>query len=222
MLKKLLDILTRRQTAFVILGYVTAGSCLLLRWTDLEFSHKLAYFLYLGLCLHQLEEYCFPGGFLWGLNTMLGTHDPMRWPGNRLSAGLCDIIATCVGLYLTLFRLDPFLLCCYAIIGLIELLVHTVMGFVLRSRLRSSGKSTIYVPGAATCWLIFAPLGIGSVYYLLSAQMLTVPEASRALLWSVLFLGAIVGLPTVLLQEKSSVYTYANLPGFYQKYLGKK
>lgn len=222
MLKKLLDILTRYQTAFVVLGYVIAGSFLLLHWTELEFTHKLAYFLYLGLCLHQLEEYCFPGGFLWGLNTMMGSNDPMRWPGDRLSAGLCDIIATCVGLYLTLFCLDSFMLCCYAIFGLVEVLVHTIMGFVLRHRLRSNGKSTIYVPGAATCWLVFAPLGIGSAYYLLSTHMLSVPEAGRAMLAVVLFLGAVVILPTLLLQDKNSVYTYANLPGFYQKYLREK
>lgn len=222
MIRRFLDFLTKRQTAFVVFGYAIAAYFLLLGWDGFTAMQKMGYVLYLGLCLHQLEEYCFPGGFLWGLNTVLGTHDAMRWPGDRLSAGLCDIIATSVGLYFIVFQPTPFIACCFAFLGLIEFLVHTMMGFILRARLKHKGKSTIYVPGTASCWLLFLPVSCVVLTIVIQDQILSISQIGIAAACVIAFLGATVILPVLFLQDKNSVYTYANLPGFYQKYLNKE
>ncbi len=218
-MKKFLDALTKRQVTAAVLAYVIAATALILHWQELVTEEKLGYGLFLTLCVHQLEEYVFPGGFVWGLNAMFGSPDPMRWPGDRLSAGLCDWIATGVGLYLTLFHMDAFMAVFFAVIGFAELLVHTVMGFTLRHRLKDKVKTTIYVPGTATCWLLFAPLSIAAMYLVVSGNLLPAAEIGKATLYSTLFLGLSVSIPVLLLQDKNSTYTYANLPGFYKKYL---
>ena len=219
-MKKILDIITRQQFTVVIISFIAVEIYTILNWNRLDMIYKLACLMFLGLCLHQLEEYCFPGGFLWGLNTTMGSDNQARWPGDRLSAGLCDVIATITGLYLTIFQLSPFIVGCYAVVALIEVIVHTFMGILMKKCFSKNEKSTIYVPGSATSWLIFAPLGIAAVYILISQGILTWAGFGLGALVTVIYLGLIVIVPVLLLQDKNSVYTYPESmqKGYYKKF----
>ena len=219
-MKKLLDVITKQQFVVVIVSFIAVGVFTIINWATLDFLYKLACFMFFGLCLHQLEEYCFPGGFLWGLNTTMGSNNQARWPGDRLSAGLCDVIATTTGCYLTIFQLNPFIVGCFATVALIEVIVHIFMGIMMKKHFAKDGKNTIYVPGSATSWLIFAPLGIASIYILISENSLTLMNLGWATMITIAFLAVTVIGPVLLLQDKNSIYTYPKSmqKGYYKKF----
>ena len=219
-MKKVLNIITRQQFVLVVIGFIAVSVYTIIHWNNTDTISKLGCFMFLGLCLHQCEEYCFPGGFLWGLNLTMRTHDPARYPGDRLSAGICDVIATITGCCLTLFYLTPLVVGCYSVFVLIEVIVHTIMGFKMKSYFSGKGKSTLYVPGCATSWLIFAPLGISSIWLLISKNYITWLNLFLSAGLTIAFLLMIVVVPVIALRDKKSDYPYPESmqKGYYKKF----
>ncbi|GAO99559.1 HXXEE domain-containing protein [Fructobacillus ficulneus] len=205
----------------VILLVVTA-CFMLLEWSSLTVDHQLAYVLFFGMCLHQLEEYRFPGGFVWGQNTVaLNSDMPDRYPGNRLSAVFVDVFAMFISAPFLYWHYTSSMAMIFAIFAMIEVVIHILFGTMALMKFKDQGKETIYFPGSFTSWVFFAPFGIVLIYKLVDNNLMT----GNAWWWTVGILVAyfIFGfaLPFLAFANRNTPYVYDQEPreGFYfQRY----
>ncbi|MDF7637432.1 HXXEE domain-containing protein [Leuconostocaceae bacterium ESL0958] len=186
------------------------------QWTALTNDHRLAYALFIAMCGHQLEEYRFPGGFVWGFNRFLFKSTmPNRYPGNRLGAVIVDLFAMFLAAPFLYWHYSTAMAMCFAIFALIEVLGHTLFGVLALRELAPLGKETIYFPGSMTAFLLFAPLALIEIHEL--SPMMT----ANAWWWTVGILVAYFifgfGLPTVASINKETPFRYDEAPeeGFY-------
>lgn len=168
--------LNRIHLAIATSAFVVAIYLLIVRSADLPLHGILAYLLFATLCLHQLEEYGWPGGFLWGLNSLQGSDLPDRFPGNRLAAFLVPVVTTLAGGYWIFCHLSPIASAAFASFAMIEVIAHTVFGIAMLRRFRDKGKTSIYFPGNATSWFLFAPLALAAFHILGSDGLMTASD----------------------------------------------
>lgn len=204
-----------------IIFFIVSSCALLIQWYSLSVDHRLAYALFISMCLHQLEEYRFPGGFVWGLNKfMLNSDQPDRYPGNRLSAVFVDISSMLLSapfLYWHYTHYTPAMAMRFAIFAIIEILGHLMFGIKAFKEYHPQGKETIYFPGSFTSWVFFAPLSFTLIYQLISTQLMT----ANQWWWTVGCLVAymVIGFawPSVGFTDRNTPYIYDEEPreGFY-------
>lgn len=203
-----------------IVLFIFSSCMLLIQWDSLSVDHRLAYALYIAMCIHQLEEYRFPGGFVWGLNKiMLRSDQPDRYLGNRLSAVFVDISSMILAGPFLYWHYTPAMAMCFAIFAVIEILGHLMFGIQTFKTYHPQGKETIYFPGNFTSWVFFAPLSITLIYQLVSSQLMTANEWW----WTVGCLVAymVIGFawPFAGFTDRNTPYVYDEEPreGFYFK-----
>lgn len=220
-MKKILNTFTRLHFIYVIVAFIAAGFMIIIQFEDMFTYEKLAYALFLGLCFHQIEEYFFPGGFIYGFNTLQGSNEPHRFPGNRVSAVIVDFIALFAGLVALIFKPTPSVAAFFAIFGLMEFFMHTVFGIVIYFRMKEKGKETIYFPGLGSAFMIFAPCGIAELYELLSNQLLNGTEWTICIISVLAFAGIFVMGCQKVFENKESTYGYCvgHYEGYFSKYL---
>lgn len=177
--------------------------------------------LFIGMCLHQLEEYRFPGGFIWGFNKIFMNSDmPDRYPSDRLSATLVDVVSMIVAAPFLYWHYSTILGAYLALFAILEVLGHLMFGILAFKKYHLQGKETIYFPGSFTSWIFFAPFSI----VLLFEQINNGLTSSHVWLWTaiilVIFMLVDVILPTTLLfSKRDTPYVYDEEPreGFYFK-----
>lgn len=203
-----------------IVLFITSACFLLIEWHSLSVDHRLAYALFLGMCLHQLEEYRFPGGFIWGFNKVFMNSDlPDRYPSTRLSAVLVDVISMVVAAPFLYWHYSTILGACFAIFALLEVVGHLLFGILAFKKYHKQGKETIYFPGSFTSWIFFAPFSI----VLLFEQITSGLTNGHFWLWTVIiliiFMAVDVVLPTLLFSKRDTPYIYDEEPreGLYFK-----
>ncbi|WP_439818849.1 HXXEE domain-containing protein [Weissella paramesenteroides] len=203
-----------------IILFIFSSCLLLIQWDSLSIDHRLAYGLYITMCLHQLEEYRFPGGFVWGFNKMLFNSDqPDRYPGNRLSAVFVDIFAMFLAGPFLYWHYTPAMAMCFALFAIIEVLGHFMFGILALRRYHTQGKETIYFPGSFTSWIFFAPLSIVLIHELVSTSLMVANQWWWAI--GCLIAYFIIGFawPTFGFINRDTPYIYDEEPreGFYFK-----
>lgn len=220
-MKKFLDKFTQLHVDIDIISFILVTTLLLIRWSSLPSYARLAYALMSVMCLHQLEEYRLPGGFLWGFNTIMGSKDPLRYPGNRLSASMVDIISFILTIPPLLLGCSPRLAAIFAIFAMIEAVLHTYFGIFMLSRFQQQGKNTIYFPGNATAWFLFTPLAIALFYELFRNHMLTMTGWLQAIGLILAFMICIMAVLTLTLKDTHSPYIYRTKPreGYFKKFI---
>lgn len=215
---------TRFGLAFVrthfptaVLMAAAAISLLLLEWDHMENWERVAYGVFIVLCIHQLEEYRFPGGFVWGLNMVLGSESRQNYPGNSLSATIVDVSATVVGGIWLFIWPTPSLAAVFVIFAAFEVVAHIYFGIVSYLRYRHVGKTTVYFPGNLTAFLGFAPLTIVGFAALLSPGLLTGAEWWLVGVYFIAYMAVGIALPMALTTRVDSPFVYPTLPaeGYY-------
>jgi len=126
----------------VLLDHVALGEYRALLWIS-----------FASLCLHQFEEYSFPGTFPGMVNTAMFASDrPDRYPLNMRSAMLIN-----VGLGWSVY-LAAALLGEHAVwLGIASILI-SLGNTVAHTFLFNIKGRTWYNAGLATCWLLFTPI----------------------------------------------------------------
>lgn len=203
-----------------IVLFIFSSVMLLIQWDSLSIDHRLAYALFIGMCLHQLEDYRFPGGFIWGFNKIFMNSDmPDRYPSNRLSATLVDVVSMIVAAPFLYWHYSTILGACFALFAILEVLGHLMFGILAFKKYHPQGKETIYFLGSFTSWIFFAPFSI----VLLFEQINNGLTSSHVWLWTaiilVIFMLVDVILPTLLFSKRDTPYVYDEKPreGFYFK-----
>lgn len=133
----------------------------------LSVPQKLLIANFIALCIHQFEEYRFPGGFPLAMN--LGVHKstaPDRYPLNAWSGFLTNIPST-YGVYLPalLFPEAAWLGLTTVLFGFSQFYIH---GININLKCGS-----IYNPGLASVIFGFIPIGLKYVLHMQSNGLLT-------------------------------------------------
>lgn len=208
---------------FDIILFVPSVLMLAYGWDNMSGADRCAYILFIGILLHQIEEYRLPGGFVWGFNTLQGSSDPARYPGNMLSSYIVNVAALVIGFCFLVFGLSPMVLYVFALFALMEAVGHTLMGGVLLAKLKDKGKETIYFPGNATSWFILLPVGIAALFELASGGLMSGADWWIGIGILVAYAFAFVLLPQMLLKKTDSPYPTETLPveGYFHRFNGR-
>lgn len=221
-MKKLFDKLTKTHLYWNVVVFAAVLALLIIRWDSLESYQHLAYALMLIMCLHQIEEYRLPGGFVYGFNQVFfRAKEPDHYPGNRLNASTVDILYYILTVPSLLFgSCSPRLSLFFALFGLVECAVHLLLGILAYQRYYVKGKDTIYFPGSATAWLGFLPVSCATIYALSQCGLLTGELWGKTILFLVAYFLLGFMLPTLTLMDKSSPYVYTITPheGYFYKF----
>lgn len=202
----------------VIVLSIFSSVMLLIQWDSLSIDHRLAYALFIGMCLHQLEEYRFPGGFIWGFNKIFMNSDiPDRYPSNRLSATLVDVVSMIVAAPFLYWHYSTILGACFALFAILEVIGHLMFGILAFKKYHLQGKETIYFPGSFTSWVFFAPLSFTLIYQLISTQLMTANQWWWTVGCLVTYMVIGFALPSVGFTDRNTPYIYDEEPreGFY-------
>jgi hypothetical protein len=213
--------LNRVHLSIATVAFVVAITLLIIRLPSLPPHSVLAYAMFATLCLHQLEEYGWPGGFLWGLNSLHGSDLPDRFPGNRLAAFLVPVITTLAGGYWLFCHASPIATATFAIFALLEVVAHTVFGAVMLSRFRSRGKTSLYFPGNATAWFLFAPFGVAAFQMLIAGGLMSGQDWGLAI--GIVFFAVLVPVlaATHLMANRNTRFWSRGMPveGYFGRFL---
>lgn len=219
-MKKFLNQLPHLHLYLSISLFILTATLLLVNFADLTVAERLSYLSFCILYLHMQEEYRLPGGFIYGLNLIMGSKRPLDEPGNGVSAGAVDIITLVVWAPLLYFRCTPIFMAFFALFALIESLMHTVFGIVAHHHLHAKGKDTIYFPGNATAWFLFCPAGLATIDTLISQHLLSGTDWAITGAIMVVFLIAIFGLEKLLAQVGHGViYRIRPVEGYFHQFL---
>ncbi len=186
------------------------------RWTPLDIVYILTVVV---LVLHVLEEWWLPGGFHYGYNMNMKSDMPDRYPMNRLSDMLTNLIPILAGCVILIIGVPMVVHVALALFAVAEVVVHTVMGEQVKKLLSHNGKSTIYNPGLGTSLLGFLPV---AVVYLLLFIFVSSPTIWQVLIGlgvTIVAAGSCtVGIET-LFKNKNTNYPYLS-KGYYAKFDG--
>ena len=221
-MKKILDRLTKMHLYWNVMAFSIVLALLIVRLDTLESYQYLAYVLMLIMCLHQIEEYRLPGGFVFGFNQVLfRSKTPEYYPGNRLNASTVDILYYILTVPpLLAGNCSPRLALFFALFGLVECAVHLLLGIFAYQRYQLKGKDTIYFPGSATAWLGFLPVSCATIYTLNQCGVLMGKLWKEAIFLMVVYLFLGFMLPTLALADKNTPYVYTTMyhEGYFHKF----
>ena len=164
--------------------------CLLIGWNGLSVLQRISLVNFIGIMLHQFEEYGFPGGAPIFLNKyMRGGTD--RYPLNQFSAMLVNVVIAYLCYLLPVFLPEIVWL------GLAPVLFGCVFQVMLHLMVFLIKFHHFYNSGLAAVLCIHVPCGILYIRYAASQGLLT----GKTWLYTVLYLIGMI-LFTVLFGQK--------------------
>ena len=160
---------------------------------------------FIGLTLHQFEEYGWPGGFPWIMNEVIrprgGPAD--RYPLNQNNAFFINVVLAWPFYLIPVFFPDVVWLgLAPTLFGLAQFIAH---GIVFNRKLKS-----LYSPGLVAVVLGHGPLGIWYLVEVYSKGVITLWDWVFAVVYIACFI--VVGMLTIgfrLLGDKNSPYSFA-------------
>lgn len=190
------------------------------RWQAWGLQQKLFAFATALLPLHILEEWHLPGGFHTMYNLMANSSSPDRYPMNRMSDMLTNLIGVVFGCVVLCVGVNPFFcvmqlfLCCAEIFG------HFSGGVFLYKKFKSKGKRTLYSPGMATTVFGYLPIAVGIVASFLGQATPTAAQFACGIICGVALGGASLKMPEMLFKDENTPYGYTWGDGYLTKYMG--
>lgn len=124
---------------------------------------------YMGLLIHQFEEYAFPGGFpmVWNIVQSGETKIPERYPMNKNTSFIANVGCMYLLHILSIIFSDNFLLGLIVIyFSLTQIFIHGIAFNIKMKRL--------YNPGMASLIFVLYPVGIYYIWYI--ATNYSVPD----------------------------------------------
>lgn len=191
-------------------------------WNQFDLATLLVYFTWIGLVLHVMEEWRFPGGFHYIYNLMKKSENTDRYPMNRVSDMLTNFGALIFGFGSIIIGVNPIIAISLFLFCGVEVLAHTGIGIYSNKLLNTQGKKIIYNPGFLTSYLVFLPVSIGFIYIFATGILQTV--FTDWLLGLVLIGGIgflLIFLPERMLRNKNSPYPFTGKYefGYYKKFI---
>lgn len=186
---------------------------ILINWTLWSTELKILSAIAALIPIHVVEEWVFPGGFHYQMNTCCGSNHVEFWPMSRLTDMMTNLAATFIYIGLTAYcwivgRVSDGIVLGTIIFCALEVIVHTMLGMSMYLKFRHCGKSTIYGPGSLTAYCCFGVFGgilcIGLDWMALST--------CDWLVGCLISIGGIVGVciaaPTLIFKRFSHLYPY--------------
>lgn len=184
----------------------------------LDYVQVLLIFSWMGMLVHQFEEYAWPGGFPL-ISNMIVFNEIERSDRYILNQRQCFVsnVFLCYLCYLVpiLFPQLIWLAAAQIFQGLWQIPAH---GIVLNMRLKS-----VYNPGLFAAVFLQLPVAIVFVWYVLTFM----PEAAGQLWWgipgSLVLLGISFGLPILFMHDRDSKHPFEDreLWGYKREYVAK-
>lgn len=182
---------------------ILAGIVLFISWKQMDVLSILLLANFIGLLVHQYEEYGFPGGGP-AINNWL--RDPNktaldRYPLNQLNA----VVGNAAGAYL-LYLIPVFfphmiwLGLAPIIVGLFQFFGH---GIVMNRKMKSW-----YNPGLAAVLLFHVPIGCYYLYYIVSQKLVSPSDWGLSILFLVVFMVPVQIISYRKLVSKASPYPF--------------
>lgn len=133
---------------------------LVVLWNKMDVLQRLLVMNFIALCIHQAEEYGWPGGEPTIMNyALMGSDHPERFPLNQLSAMVTNDLALVLIYGVPVFFPHAIWLGLVGILfGMGQFLVH---GVATNIKMRS-----IYNPGLFAVAFLHVPIGIAYIYFI--------------------------------------------------------
>lgn len=203
------------------MGGVLVG-IMCMNWGRWSWSARCQAFAILSLILHVMEEWRFPGGFHYMLNSDKSVGRPELYhcyPMNQLSDMLTNLIPILCGCVFLAMGSPLYLSMMWFYLCLSDSLGHIILGFKMKKKYAKQGKKTIYNPGLFSSIFCFLPtFGL----YLWSFIVVQTPTAFD---WIVSLVGCAV-LHVICLQVPEKLFSREDTPygftwgsGYFEKFL---
>ncbi|MCD8299640.1 MAG: HXXEE domain-containing protein [Clostridiales bacterium] len=176
----------------------------------------LLIFSWMGMLVHQFEEYAFPGGFPL-ISNMAGigeTEHPERYPLNARQCFVSNVIFCYLSYIIPIFFPNLIWMgACQVFAGLWQILGH---GIAMNIRLKKK-----YNPGLAATVFLQTPVAIIYIWYVCTY----IPEKASQLWWgipgSIALLLLTFIIPIIVMRDKNSPYAFEEeeLYGYKKEYI---
>lgn len=177
-------------TKWYFWGLVPAAAALaalIIGWDGMGFLQRVSLINFIGLLLHQFEEFGFPGGAPYFMNRYMRGGDE-RYPLNQVSAMITNMSIAYICYLLPVFfpnvmwlGMAPILFGC-----VFQVILHGVV-FLVKFR-------HFYNPGTAAVFCIHVPCGIAYIWYAVSHSLMS----GRDWLFAIIYLFAMIAATVVL------------------------
>ena len=190
--------------------------------SSMPLAKMLLGFLAIAVVFHVIEEWVWPAGLHYIHNMRYDSPAPDRFPMNQFSDMLTNFGAIVLAAYgmwkhsdKMFVQLGSFLFC------ILEVFMHTQLGFMGMELFGDVGLSVPYSPGSATSFLFFLPIGVGNAIVLAHNKAYTIRNFALGVGLLVAVLVTLIAIPEFGLQDINTPYGFPN-NGFYDQYLFHK
>lgn len=186
-------------------GLVSAGIALVVlifNWSNLSILARVSLINFIGIMLHQFEEYGLPGGTPYFMNKyMRGGNE--RYPLNQLSAMLVNVIIGYVCYLLPVFLPDVLWL------GMTTILYGCVFQVIMHICTFATKFHRFYNPGLGAVLCIHVPCGIYYIWYTARNQLMAANDwiFTAIYLMGMILFTALVG--QLIFSSKESKYPFS-------------
>ena len=185
-------------------GIIPAGIAfvfLIIKWGDMQALQRISLINFIGIMLHQFEEYGFPGGApTFGNKYIRGGTD--RYPLNQFSAMLVNVLIAYICYLLPVIFPENIAL------GLAPILFGCVFQVMLHLVVFLVKFHHFYNSGLAAVLCIHVPCGILYIRHAASQDLLTSITWTYALIYLFVMIVFTILLGQKLLSKKDSLYPF--------------
>lgn len=187
--------------------------------SSMSLAKKLLGFLAIAIVLHVIEEWIYPAGLHYIHNMQFDTPAPNKYPMNQFSDMITNFVAIVIAGYGMWKHSEKMpvhiasLLFC-----VLEVVLHTQLGFLGIKLFGNQGFSFPYSPGSATAFLLFLPIAIGNAIVIKRNNGFTFRNIALGLLLLVIIMVIIIVIPEGGLKDLNTPYGFPN-NGLYDHYL---
>ena len=185
-------------------GLIPAGIALILliiNWSDMAVFQRVSTINFIGLLLHQFEEYGMPGGAPYFMNRYMRGGDE-RYPLNQFSAMVTNILIVYICYTLPIFLPDVIWL------GLAPILFGCGFQVLLHGVVFMVKFHHFYNPGTGAVFCIHLPCGIFYIWNVVSNSVITSKDWIFAIVYLLVMIGITVVFGQVILSSKDSKYAF--------------
>ena len=185
-------------------GIIPAGIAfvfLIIKWGDMQALQRISLINFIGIMLHQFEEYGFPGGApTFGNKYIRGGTD--RYPLNQFSAMLVNVLIAYICYLLPVIFPENIAL------GLAPILFGCVFQVMLHLVVFLVKFHHFYNSGLAAVLCIHVPCGILYIHHAASQGLLTSRTWTYALIYLFVMIVFTILFGQKLLSKKDSLYPF--------------
>lgn len=180
----------RHWFEFGIISAVIALVVLVFMWEDFSILQRISLINFIGILIHQFEEYGFPGGAPYFLNKYVrGGND--KYPLNQFSAMFTNVLIAYTSYLL------PIIFPSVIWLGMTPILFGCVFQIVMHLVFFGVKYHHIYNPGLGAVLCFHVPCGIYYIWYTVSNQLVT----SKDWIFTAIYMVVLIVL-TALLGQK--------------------